>query len=87
MYELIIKILDKSRDEGVDVLVSADMVIAEEGHTDEILAAKKIVSKFYDVFAKCRRENREDLIKDFCAAIDIGDSLKIVEIKDMVKKL
>lgn len=85
MYENVKKILDKSRATGEDVLVSADMVMAEEGHTEELKAAKGAVSKHYDTITKLRREKDEYTIKAFCEALENGDMTEAARIGEEVK--
>lgn len=85
MYENVKKILDKSKATGEDVLVAADMVMAEEGRTEELKVAKDVVSTYYDTITKCRREKDEDTIKAFCEALENGDMAEIARIKEEVK--
>lgn len=85
MYENVKKILDKSKVTGEDVLVSADMVIAEEGRTDALADAKEVVSKYYDTITKLRREKDEDTLKDFCEALENSDMAEVARIKEEVK--
>lgn len=86
MYANVKKILDKSRATGEDVLVSADMLIAEEGRTDELLAAKEVVSTYYETITKLRRLKDEGTIEAFCEAIEKGDKDEILRIKEEVKR-
>lgn len=85
MYANIKKILDKSKATGEDVLVSADMVIAEEGRSDELKTAKEVVSAYYDTITKCRREKDEETIKALCEALEKGDMSEVARIKAEVK--
>ena len=83
MYELIIKILDKSRDEGVDVLVARDMVAKDiGGHTDELMNASAEISTHYDFITKCRREKRTEILKEFCELLVAGSALDIKNFKE-----
>ena len=85
MYENVKKILDKSRATGEDVLVSADMVMAEEGRTDGLKTAKEVVDKYYDTITKCRREKDENTIKALCDALEKGNMAEVTKIKAEVK--
>ena len=83
MYELMIKILDKSRDEGVDVLVARDMVAKDiGGHTDELMKASAEISTHYDFITKCRRENKQELLKEFCELLVSGSALDVKKFKE-----
>lgn len=86
MYALVKKILDKSRETGDDVLVAADKVIAEEGRTGELLAAKEVVSTHYETITKLRRLKDEETIEKLCVAIEKGDKDEIFRIKEEVKR-
>lgn len=87
MYKLVKDILDKSREEKVDVLVAADMVAAEGvGHTEELHAAKEVIDKYYDTITKLRRDNDEETIETLCKYIEEGnkDGIKalVAEVKE-----
>ena len=81
MYELVKKILDKSREEKVDVYVAADMVAVEVGRTEELKKARETVDKYYSTITKCRRENDEASIEKLCALIEAGDKAGIEALK------
>ena len=81
MYKLVKKILDKSREEKVDVYVAADMVAVEVGRTEEFKKACEIVDKHYDTITKCRREGDEASIEKLCALIEEGDKAGIEALK------
>ena len=86
MYANVKKILDKSRETGADVLVSADIVMAKEGRTGELLAAKEVVSTHYETITKLRRLKDEETIEKLCSAIEKGDKDEIFRIKEETKK-
>ena len=87
MYELVKKILDKSKEEKVDVLVAADMVAAEGmGHTDELKKAKDVIDKHYDTITKLRREKADDVIEELCSYIEAGDTAGIKRIVEETEK-
>ncbi len=78
MYELVKRILDKSRNENVDVLVACDMCIAEDKpHEEELRAAGELVDEHYDVITKCRRENDDASIEKLCSIIAGGNVSEI----------
>ena len=81
MYKMVKKILDKSREEKVDVLVAADMVAVEVGRTEEFKCAREIVDKHYDTITKCRRENDEASIERLCTLIETGDKAGVEVLK------
>lgn len=86
MYANVKKLLDKSRETGDDVLVAADKVIAEEGRTSALLAAKEVVSAYYETITKLRRLKDEETIEKLCVAIEKGDKDEIFRIKEEVKR-
>jgi hypothetical protein len=86
MYELVKRILDKSREAGVDVLVAYDMVAAEIGHSDELKKAKEIINTKYDTITKCRRLGDNDAIKTLCDLIEEGNPNKIRAFEEEIEK-
>ena len=71
MYENIIKILDKSKAENIDILVARDKIIAEEGVSyDEMKKASDFIGDYYDTITKCRRLGDNDTIKTLVEADD-----------------
>ena len=86
MYELVKKILDKSRKEKVDVYVAADMVAVEVGRTEEFKCARETVDKYYNTITKCRRENDEASIEKLCALIEAGDKSGIEALKTEIEE-
>ena len=81
MYELVKRILDKSREEKVDVYVAGDMVAVEVGRTPEFKEACETVDKYYNTITKCRRENDEASIEKLCILIEKGDFSEIEAFK------
>ena len=81
MYKLVKKILDKSREEKVDVYVAADMVAVEVGRTEEFKKARETVDKHYNTITKCRRENDEASIEKLCTLIEEGKKAEIEALK------
>lgn len=84
MYENIIKILDKSKAENVDILVARDKVIAEEGISyDEMKKASDFIGDYYDTITKCRRLGDNDTIKALVEADDKGRKEIIEKVADI----
>ena len=87
MYKLVKRILDKSREKNVDVLVAADMVAVDgAGHTEELNKAKAVIDKYYDTITKLRREKDEATIEKLCAFVEAGDTSEIRKLVDEVEK-
>ena len=87
MFENIIKILDKSKAENVDILVARDKIIAEDGIAyDEMKKASDFIAKYYDTITKCRRLGDNDTIKALVEADDIGRKEIVKEVADRVEK-
>ena len=87
MFENIIKILDKSKAENVDILVARDKIIAEyEVPYDEIKKASDFIVKYYDTVTKCRRLGDNATIKALVEADDIGRKEIVKEVADRVEK-
>lgn len=83
MYELIIKILDKSREEKVDILVARDMVAKEMGgHSDALMNAYGKLDEHYDFITKCRRENDAEALRAFCQLLETGSAADIRKFKE-----
>lgn len=87
MFENIIKILDKSKSENVDILVARDKIIAESGIAyDEMKKASDFIVKYYDTVTKCRRLGDNDTIKALVKADDVGRKEIVKEVADRVEK-
>lgn len=69
MFDLIIKILDKSKELGVDLHEARDRVIAEENLPyEDMKSACLFIGRNYDVITKCRRMGDNETIKAFVEA-------------------
>lgn len=87
MFENIIKILDKSKAENVDILVARDKIIAENGIAyDEMKKASDFIVKYYDTVTKCRRLGDNETIKALVEADDAKRKKIIKEVADRVEK-
>ena len=87
MYELVKRILDKSKETGEDVLVARDMCIAEDKENAEALkAAGELISKHYDTIAKCRREDDEVSIEKLCELVASGTPEEIRAFKEAIEE-
>ena len=81
MFENIIKILDKSKAENVDILVARDKVIAEENISyEEMKQASDFIGDYYDTITKCRRLGDNETIKSLVEADN-------KERKEIIKKV
>ena len=79
MYENIIKILDKSKAENVDILVARDKIITESGISyDEMKKASDFIVKYYETVTKCRRLGDNTTIKALVEADD-AERKKIIK--------
>ena len=87
MFENIIKILEKSKADKIDILVARDKIIAEDGIAyDEMKKASDFISVYYDTITKCRRLGDNDTIKALVEADDIGRKEIVKEVADRVEK-
>lgn len=87
MYENIIKILDKSKNSKVDILVARDMIIAEENIPyDEMKKASDFIGDYYDTITKCRRLGDNDTIKALVEADDKGIKEIVKEVENRVEE-
>ena len=87
MYELVKRILDKSKETGEDVLVARDMCIAEDkSNADELRAASELIKAHYSTITKLRREGDEESIKKLCDLVAAGDVVKIREFKEEIEE-
>jgi hypothetical protein len=84
MYELVKRILDKSRDEKCDIDVAYNKVAREDGlgYTEELKNAFDAIVKHYDFITKCRRENDIALLKAFCELLETGSVVDIRKFKE-----
>ncbi len=87
MYELVKRILDKSKETGEDVLVARDMCIAEDkDKADELRSAGELIKAHYFAITKLRREKDEESIKKLCDLVATGDVSEIRAFKEEIEK-
>jgi len=87
MYELVKRILDKSKETGEDVLVARDMCIAEDRENAEKLrSASELIKAHYSTITKLRRENDNESIAELCGLIAAGDNFALREFKEKIEK-
>ena len=85
MYELVKRILDKSKETGEDVLVARDMCIAEsKENADKLRSASDFIKAHYSVITKLRRERDEESIKKLCDLVATGN---VAEIRTFKKEI
>ena len=87
MFKNIIKILDKSKAENVDILVARDKIIAEDGISyDEMKKASDFIGDYYNTITKCRRLGDNATIKALVEADDIGRKEIVKEVAGRVEQ-
>ena len=87
MYELVKRILDKSKKSGEDVLVARDMCIAEDkSNADKLRSASELIKAHYSTITKLRREGDEESIKKLCDLVAEGDVVKIRAFKEEIEE-
>lgn len=84
LFENVTKILNCSKEKGVDILVSRDMLIAEDKgnkeRTKELFDACNFIGAFYDYITACRVANDEESIKKICELYEQGDIISVRKI-------
>ena len=76
LIDNIIKILDKSKNDDVDVLVAKDKLIAEGIIPEkDIKAASEFIHTFYREVTKCRNTNNATKLKEFVTAYETDANL------------
>lgn len=87
MYELVKRILDKSKETGEDILVARDMCIAEDkDKSDKLRSASELIKAHYSVITKLRREGDEESIKKLCDLVETGDVAQIRAFKEEIEE-
>ena len=81
LFKNVTKILNCSKEKGVDILVARDMLIAEDKSNDErtkqLFDACNFIGVFYDFMTDCRVGNDEESIKKICELYEQGDTISI----------
>lgn len=91
LFENVIKILDKSKKDNVDLIVARGMLASEENIPyEELKPASDFIKAYYDTITKCRRLGDNDTIKALVEAyesnnIEIANSI-IEEVKDRAEE-
>lgn len=63
LYDLTMKIYDKSKEEKVDLRVAYEKVAQEIGYADELMKAYTFGTKFYNEIVYLRTKNKLALLK------------------------
>ncbi len=81
MYKNVKLILDTSKEREVSVLTAKDMLVAENREkAEEIKAAYKCISAYYDAITKCRVAGDEETIEKICVLYDSGATETLKEL-------
>lgn len=84
LFENVTKILNCSKEKDVDILVSRDMLIAEDKGNDarkkELFDACNFIGAFYDFITACRVANDNESIKKICELYEQGDIIAVRKI-------
>ena len=75
LYETITKILNKGKDEGVDLFVARDMLLVgvDEAEAKDINAASEILNTYYTAITTLRRDGKEAEVETLCGMIEADD--------------
>ena len=87
MFEKVLQILDKSREEDVDILVARDKLIAEakdSAYEDGLHKAYELIHDYYKTITKCRRLGDNETIGKLVAAVENDNKKEIEAIKQEV---
>lgn len=87
MLEKVLQILDKSKEEDVDILVARDKLIAvaeDSGAVDRLHKAYELIHDYYKTITKCRRLGDNETIGKLVAAVEKEDRKEIESIKQEV---
>ena len=85
LFENVTKILNCSKEKGVDILVARDMLLAEDRTSErknELFSACNFIGAFYDFITDCRVGNDEESIKKICELYEQGD---IISVRKFIK--
>ena len=82
MYALVREILDTGKENGVDIIVARDMVVAKGKDFKEVDAAYKIIDTYYDTITFFNRTGNEAGIETVCNLYAEG---KKSELKEFIK--
>ena len=87
LFYNIIKILDKSKAENIDVLVARDKIVAEENISfEEMKVASDFINAYYNTITKCRRLDDNYTIKLLIDADEKRKKEIVKEVEDRVEK-
>ena len=67
LFEMVVKILDRSKAENVDLLTAKDKLYNENPENKDILdEASAVLRSYYDEITEARREGNTDVIAKCC---------------------
>lgn len=84
LFENVIKILTKAKDENIDLLVAREKLIANGYPSDEMTKAGDILRVYYKPIIKCWIAGNKDTINKIC---ELYESNKTEELKALAEKI
>lgn len=85
LFENIKKILEKSKEKKVDLLVARDMLTAEQPENGKKLAkASEVLKYYYNVITKLWNDGDTDTIAEIC---ELYEAEKVVELRKLIDKV
>lgn len=71
LYEKVVAILNKGKEEDVDLSIAKEMLIAENKEdVDNIKTAYKVVEEYYTEITTFNRDGKLDLLKELCELVE-----------------
>ena len=80
LYENIKKILDKAKEEDIQILTAKDILIKNDPEAEQLEKDYEVLKTYYKFITTCRRNENEEAIKKLCELYEKEDHEAIREL-------
>ena len=83
LYENIIKILDKAKEEDIQILTAKDILIKNDPEAEQLEKDYEVLKTYYKFITACRNIGDEESIRKLCELYEKGN---IKAIDNLIKE-
>ena len=80
LYENIKKILDKAKEEDIQILTAKDILIKNDSEPEQLEKDYEVLKTYYKFITACRNIGDDESIKKLCELYEKGEHEAIVEL-------
>lgn len=80
LYDNIKKILDKAKEEDIQILTSKDILLKNNPEAEQLEKDYEVLKTYYKFITACRRNGDEENIKKLCELYEKGEHKVLTEL-------